>query len=92
MSKTKAAGTTRLGRDSKPKYLGVKLYECQKAMPGNILIRQKGMKFMPGENVRVGRDFTLYAVKQGVIKFSTKRKTNFDGNKRIVKVVNVESK
>jgi large subunit ribosomal protein L27 len=92
MSKTKAAGTTRLGRDSKPKYLGVKLYEGQKAMPGNILIRQKGMKFMPGENVRVGRDFTLYAVKQGVIKFSTKRKTNFDGNKRIVKVVNVESK
>jgi len=48
MSKTKAAGTTRLGRDSKPKYLGVKLYEGQKAMPGNILILQKGMKFMPG--------------------------------------------
>jgi large subunit ribosomal protein L27 len=92
MSKTKAAGTTRLGRDSRPKYLGVKLYEGQKARPGNILIRQKGMRFIPGNNVRVGRDFTLYSVKEGIVKFSTKRKTNFDGSKRVIKVVSVETK
>lgn len=89
MAKTKSAGSTRLGRDSRPKYLGVKLYDGQKVRPGNIIVRQRGMTFLPGENVRLGRDYTLYAVAEGVVKFTTKRKTKFNGKKRVVKVVNV---
>ena len=89
MSKTKSSGTTRLGRDSRPKYLGVKLYAGQKVMPGNIIIRQRGTKFLAGKNVKRGGDDTLYALKQGVIKFTTKRKIKFDKSQRIVKIINV---
>ncbi len=91
MSKTKAAGSTRLGRDSQPKYLGVKLYEGQKVKPGMIIIRQRGTKFLPGKNVKRGRDDTLYAFKEGKVKFTTKRKTGFNRSQRIAKIVNVES-
>ena len=90
MAKTKATGTTKLGRDSQPKYLGVKLFEGQKVRPGMIIIRQRGTKFFPGKNVRRGKDDTLYAVKEGVVKFATKRKRKFDNSQRTFKVVNVE--
>lgn len=90
MAKTKAAGSTKLGRDSAAKRLGVKLYAGQKAKPGSILVRQRGTKFLPGHNVRKGGDDTLYAVKEGVVKFNTKRKKRFDNSQRIVKIVNVE--
>lgn len=89
MATTKAAGTTRLGRDSISKRLGVKLFDGQIANPGSIIIRQRGAKFIAGKNVRRGGDDTLYAIKKGVIKFGTRKKTRFDGNKRLVKVVNV---
>jgi len=89
MSKTKAAGSTRLGRDSNPQYLGVKLYAGQKARPGMIIIRQRGTKFIPGKNVKKGKDDTLYSMTEGVIKFETKRKKLFNRSQRIVKVVNV---
>ena len=89
MAKTKSAGSTKLGRDSQPKYLGVKLYEGQKAKPGSIIIRQRGTKFIPGKNVRRGNDDTLYAIKQGIVKFRTIRKIRFDNSKRIAKVVEV---
>lgn len=89
MAKTKSAGSTKLGRDSKPKYLGVKLYEGQKAQPGSIIIRQRGTKFIPGKNVRRGNDDTLYAVKPGTVKFKTIKKNKFDNNKRIAKMVEV---
>lgn len=89
MATTKAAGTTRLGRDSISKRLGVKLFDGQKANPGSIIIRQRGAKFFAGKNVRRGGDDTLYAAKKGVIQFATKKRTRFDGNKRLVKVVNV---
>ena len=91
MSKTKATGATKLGRDSRPKYLGVKLYEGQKAKPGSVIIRQRGSKFLAGKNVRQGKDDTLYAVKEGVVKFGTKRKKSFDGSQRIAKIVNVDA-
>ena len=90
MSKTKATGVTKLGRDSNPKYLGVKLYEGQQAKVGNVIIRQRGSKFLAGKNVKKGADDTLFAMKDGVVKFSTKRKTNFDKSQRLVKIVNVE--
>ena len=89
MSKTKSAGATKLGRDSKPKYLGVKLSEGQEARPGMIIVRQRGTKFLPGRNVRKGADDTLYAEKQGTVKFTVKRKKKFDSSQRRAKVVNV---
>ena len=90
MATTKAAGTSRLGRDSQPKYLGVKLFEGQKAKIGSIIIRQRGSKFIAGKNVRMGKDNTLYAVKDGLVSFETKRKKKFDGSQRMAKIVNVD--
>lgn len=89
MAKTKAAGATKLGRDSQPKYLGVKLYAGQMAKPGSIIIRQRGTKFLPGKNVKRGNDDTLYSLSKGAIHFTTRRKKGFNRKQRIVKVVNV---
>ncbi|MCX6738094.1 MAG: 50S ribosomal protein L27 [Candidatus Parcubacteria bacterium] len=90
MSKTKSAGSTSYGRDSRPKYLGVKLYEGQKAKAGMIIIRQRGTKFIPGKNVEKGKDDTLFAIKEGLVKFATKRIKRFNGTQRRAKVVSVE--
>lgn len=89
MAKTKSAGSTKLGRESQPKYLGVKLFGGEIAKPGSIIIRQRGTKFIPGLNVRQGKDDTLYAVKGGVVQFKTIRKTRFDRHSRIAKIINV---
>ncbi len=89
MAHTKAKGTTKLGRDSESKRLGVKLSDGQSAAPGNVIIRQRGSKFWPGLGVRLGSDDTIYASRGGKIKFTTRRKMNYDGSRRIVKVVNV---
>ncbi|MBU1137261.1 bL27 family ribosomal protein [Patescibacteria group bacterium] len=90
MSKTKAGGSTRLGRDSQPKYLGVKISGGQKVQPGTIIIRQRGTKYLPGKNVRRGKDDTLYAIVRGVAEFVTKKMKKFDGSRRIAKIVNVK--
>ena len=89
MAKTKSAGSTKLGRDSRPKYLGVKLFGGQKTKPGSVIIRQRGTKFSPGTNVRRGNDDTLYATKKGIVQFKTISKKKFDGNNRTAKIVNV---
>ena len=89
MAHTKAKSTTKLGRDSESKRLGVKLSGGQIAIPGNIIIRQRGSRYMPGLGVRIGSDDTIYAIKSGKVKFSTRKKTNYDGNRRLVKVVSV---
>jgi len=91
MAHTKALSTTSNGRDSQPKYLGVKLSQGQAAKIGNIIIRQHGTKYLPGLGVRLGKDYTIYATAIGQVKFTTKRKTGFNGDRRIVKVVNVVS-
>lgn len=90
MAKTKAAGATKLGRDSLPKYLGIKLFAGERAKPGSIIVRQRGTKFLPGKNVRRGNDDTLYALKEGAVRFGTKKIKRFDKSQRKVKVVNVE--
>lgn len=90
MSKTKSAGTIKLGRDSNPKYLGVKLFGGQKAQPGSIIVRQRGTKFIPGKNVRRGKDDTLYAIAKGAVEFVTKKIKKFDGSRRVARVVNVK--
>ena len=89
MAHTKAIGITKNGRDSQPKYLGVKLHDGQDAKAGNIIVRQRGTKVIPGTGVRLGTDHTIYAVVAGRVKFTTKRKTGFNGDRRIVKVASV---
>jgi len=89
MAHTKAIGSTQLGRDSQPKYLGVKLYGGESAKPGSIIIRQRGSKFIPGRGVRIGSDDTIYSVIVGKVRFTTVKKKKYDGSKRLVKVVNV---
>ena len=69
MAHKKAGGSSRLGRDSKPKRLGVKRYAGQRVHAGTILVRQRGTRIHPGENVGVGRDYTLFALIDGVVKF-----------------------
>jgi large subunit ribosomal protein L27 len=69
MAHKKGQGSSRNGRDSKPKYRGVKLFGGQVARPGCIIVRQCGTKFHPGEGVMMGRDFTIYAVRDGHVKF-----------------------
>ncbi|MCX7553957.1 50S ribosomal protein L27 [Marinicella sp. S1101] len=74
MAHKKAAGSTNNGRDSNPNYLGVKMYGGQQALAGNILVRQRGTKFHAGDNVGMGKDHTLFALKDGVVKFVKKGK------------------
>jgi large subunit ribosomal protein L27 len=89
MAHTKAIGSTQLGRDSQPKYLGVKLHDGQVTKVGNIIVRQRGSKYLPGTGVRQGSDYTIYSVVEGKVKFTTTRKKNFNGSRRVVKVVHV---
>jgi len=72
MAHKKAGGSTRNGRDSNPKYLGVKHYGGESVLAGNIIVRQRGTKFHAGENVGVGRDHTLFALADGKVKFENK--------------------
>lgn len=73
MAHKKGVGSSRNGRDSKPKYRGVKKYGSELVIPGNIIVRQKGTKFHVGENVGMGRDFTIYSLIEGHVKFTTKK-------------------
>jgi large subunit ribosomal protein L27 len=76
MAHKKAGGSTRNGRDSQSKRLGVKIYGGQVAVPGNILVRQRGTKFHAGENVGIGRDHTLFAKAGGRVEFSRRGAKN----------------
>ena len=73
MASKKGVGSTKNGRDSESKRLGVKKYDGEKVIPGNIIVRQRGTKFHAGNNVRRGRDDTLYTVIEGKVKFEKKR-------------------
>ncbi len=90
MATKKSAGSTSLGRDSQSKRLGVKLADGQVAKTGSIIIRQRGTKYVPGENVGKGSDDTLFSLKPGKVKFQNKKMKKFDGriiNKKIVNVL-----
>lgn len=82
MAHTKAQGSVRGNRDSIAKRLGVKIYGGQKAINGNIIVRQKGTKFFPGDGVQMGNDYTLYAVTDGIVNFKRKQ------GKQVVEVIN----
>jgi large subunit ribosomal protein L27 len=81
MAHKKAAGSTRLGRDSRAQRLGVKIFGDQFVNAGGIIIRQRGTKFHPGRNVGIGVDDTLYALKTGMVQFQEKKVIAFSGNK-----------
>ena len=90
MAHRKAGGSAKNLTDSNPKYLGTKLYAGQVAKAGSIIIRQRGTRILPGVNVGLGRDHTLFALKEGTVSFSSKRKTNFNRTSSVKKVVNVK--
>jgi large subunit ribosomal protein L27 len=83
MAHKKGAGSTKNGRDSISKRLGVKKYQGEKVIPGNIIIRQRGLKYKIGINVKLGRDHTIYSLKEGIVIFYSKNNRTF---------VSVESK
>ena len=82
MAQKKAGGSTSNGRDSNPKMRGVKKYGGERVITGNIIVRQVGTRFHPGINVGMGRDFTLYALNDGLVKF-----TQFNKKRKVVSIV-----
>lgn len=91
MAHTKAKGTSKLGRDSQAKRLGVKVFGGQRVKVGNIIIRQRGTKYHPGENVSLGNDHTIFAVREGVVEFKLKKMRKFNNQLRPTQIVNVKS-
>jgi len=89
MAHKKAGGSAKNLTDSKPKYLGTKLYDGEVAGIGSIIVRQRGTRILPGKNVGLGKDHTLFALKPGKVKFGSKRKTNFDNTSSVKKIVHV---
>ena len=89
MAHKKAGGSTKNGRDSNPKYLGIKVTPGSKAQTGSILVRQRGTDVLPGKNVGLGRDHTLFALKNGIVTMGTKRKTHFDSRVVVKKVMHI---
>jgi large subunit ribosomal protein L27 len=89
MASKKAAGSSKNGRDSNPRYLGVKINHGQIAKTGQIILRQKGRNTLAGSNVGVGKDHTLFALKDGTVEYKTKRKNNFDSTVTRRNIVNV---
>ena len=77
MAHKKAGGSTRNGRDSAGRRLGVKKFGGEVVVPGNIIIRQRGTKYHPGKNVSIGKDHTIFAIKEGVVSFKKKRRHNY---------------
>lgn len=89
MASTKSVGTSKNLRDSASKRLGVKKQEGETVQPGQIIIRQRGTKYLPGANVKQGGDDTIYAMKSGKVKFRSSKKIRFDGARRYTKIVSV---
>jgi large subunit ribosomal protein L27 len=81
MAHKKGLGSSKNGRDSNPKYLGVKMFDGQAVVPGNIIVRQRGTRFRPGPGTEIGRDDTIFAVRTGTVAFHT------SGERRSVSVV-----
>jgi large subunit ribosomal protein L27 len=92
MAHKKALGSAKKNRDSVGRRLGVKVYGGQNVGKGEIVIRQRGTKFRTGENVAYGKDYTIYSKIDGIVGFIDKKVSSFTGNKKKIKVVNVNSK
>ncbi len=79
MATKKSAGSTSLGRDSQPKYLGVKIADGEVAGIGNVIVRQRGTRIYPGKNVKRGKDDTILAMKEGKVSFTTSKVRRYNG-------------
>ena len=89
MAHKKSGGSTKNLRDSQPKYLGVKLGAGAFARPGAVIVRQRGTQIVPGVNVRLGKDHTIFSIVNGKVSFTKGKKQGFDGKTRIITVANV---
>jgi len=89
MSHKKAGGSTQLGRDSNAQRLGVKIHDGQAIKTGMIIVRQRGTRFHPGKNVKRATDDTLFAMTNGKVKFSQRKRLRFDGSLKMAKYVSV---
>jgi len=89
MAHTKSAGAAKNNRESRSKRLGVKKADGQTVKVGQIIIRQRGTKYLPGFNVKIAGDDTIFALKNGKVKFKASKKIRFDGSRRYTTVVNV---
>ncbi|PIR88653.1 MAG: 50S ribosomal protein L27 [Candidatus Harrisonbacteria bacterium CG10_big_fil_rev_8_21_14_0_10_44_23] len=89
MAHTKSAGSTKLGRDSASKRLGVKINHNQAVKAGQIILRQRGTRYLLGKNVKKGKDDTIYAAINGVVQFKDSRRKRFDGSMRKGKMISV---
>ncbi len=89
MAHKKSAGTTKNGRDSNPKYLGIKITPGAMARAGAVLVRQRGTRILPGHGVSMGKDHTLFAITNGRVSISYKRKVHFDNTVKTKKIMNV---
>ena len=92
MAHKKAGGSTHLGRDSKPKYLGTKVGDGETIKSGSVLVRQRGTRIHPGKNVSKGSDDTLFATAAGIVKFTNRKRIRFDGTMKTTKFVNIITK
>ncbi|KKQ95228.1 MAG: 50S ribosomal protein L27, large subunit ribosomal protein L27 [candidate division CPR2 bacterium GW2011_GWC1_39_9] len=90
MAHTKAGGSTKLGRDSQSKRLGVKLFGGEVAKAGNIIVRQRGTRYRAGSNVLIGKDHTLFAQISGIVRFGKKTVTKFNGKGEKATIVNID--
>ncbi|MCL5781862.1 MAG: 50S ribosomal protein L27 [Patescibacteria group bacterium] len=89
MAHRKAEGSTKNGRDSQPKYLGIKVNNGQRISAGQVVLRQRGTTTLPGMNVGIGKDHTLFALKNGTVKFTTKRKMSYNNDIERKNIVHV---
>lgn len=89
MAHTKAKGTSKLGRDSESKRLGVKIYGGSPIKAGQIIVRQRGTYYLPGDNVKLGGDDTLFATSAGVVSFRRRPVKSFTGRTRVKQFVSV---
>lgn len=89
MATKKAGGSTKNGRDSNPKYLGIKVNSGEFAQAGAVVVRQRGTDVLAGRNIGIGKDHTLYALKDGIVTLAQTRKTHFDNSSKMKKIVHV---
>ena len=90
MAHKKAGGSTKNLRDSNPKYLGIKITHGDVVKTGMVIVRQRGTVYLPGKNVRLAKDHTIYSLKNGHVEFKDKRHTHFDGSRSSKKMVSVK--
>lgn len=91
MAHRKAGGSAKSLRDSKPKFLGIKRGDGQQVRTGEVLVRQRGLRILAGKDVGVGKDHTLFALQNGIVRFITRRKIAFTGKARNRTIATVES-